>query len=128
MVALRFNMMTSQKKFSIPKRGEAWVLKSLGKKWKDYKCNLKGEYVKKHKTKDALLKYRPSRIPRDQWRGLVSYWLSDKAKIPDANSGHERVQQTSRMLSVAENDQHSHGTTHICPSSLLFEFSSFDFY
>nr|XP_009797182.1 PREDICTED: uncharacterized protein LOC104243659 isoform X2 [Nicotiana sylvestris] len=140
MVALRFNMMTSQKKFSIPKRGEAWVLKSLGKKWKDYKCNLKGEYVKKHKTKDALLKYRPSRIPRDQWRGLVSYWLSDKAKrrtqanrnnrskkmmphtggsksiatlmneqIPDANSGHERVQQTSRMLSVAENDQHSHG-------------------
>ncbi|XP_070021765.1 uncharacterized protein [Nicotiana sylvestris] len=29
------------KKFSIPRRGEAYVLKSLGKKWKDYKCELK---------------------------------------------------------------------------------------
>ncbi|XP_016513316.1 uncharacterized protein LOC107830300 isoform X1 [Nicotiana tabacum] len=68
------------KKFSIPRRGEAYVLKSLGKKWKDYKCDLKGEYLPKYKTKDALLKNRPSRIPRDQWSGLVSYWLSDKAK------------------------------------------------
>ncbi|XP_070010995.1 uncharacterized protein [Nicotiana sylvestris] len=69
-----------RKKFSIPRRGEAYVLKSLGKKWKDYKCELKGEYLRKYKTKDLLLKNRPSRIPRDQWSGLVAYWLSDKAK------------------------------------------------
>ncbi|XP_070013948.1 uncharacterized protein [Nicotiana sylvestris] len=30
-----------RKKFSIPRRGEAYVLKSLGKKWKDYKCELR---------------------------------------------------------------------------------------
>ncbi|OIT40723.1 hypothetical protein A4A49_51465 [Nicotiana attenuata] len=48
--------------------------------------------------------------------------------IPDAYSGHGRVLQTSRMPSVAENAQPSHGITHLCPSSLLFEFSSFDFY
>ncbi|KAH0765129.1 hypothetical protein KY285_001000 [Solanum tuberosum] len=69
-----------QKKFSIPKCGETFVLKSLGKKWKDYKCQLKGDHIPKYKTKDALLKNRPSRVPRDQWSGLVSYWLSDKAK------------------------------------------------
>nr|XP_009760709.1 PREDICTED: uncharacterized protein LOC104213017 [Nicotiana sylvestris] len=174
-----------RKKFSIPKRGEVWILKSLAKKWKAYKCDLKAEYAQKYKTKDALLKNRPSRIPRDQWSGLVSYWLSDKAKrrtqgnrnnrakqtrphtggsksiatlmneqavngieptrveifllthkkrkdgrlldddsvktiFPDANSGHERVPQTSRMPSVAENAQSSHVTTHFCPSSLLF--------
>ncbi|XP_070004611.1 uncharacterized protein [Nicotiana sylvestris] len=162
-----------RKKFSIPKRGEVWILKSLAKKWKAYKCDLKAEYAQKYKTKDALLKNRPSRIPRDQWSGLVSYWLSDKAKrrtqgnrnnrakqtrphtggsksiatlmneqavngieptrveifllthkkrkdgrlldddsvktiFPDANSGHERVPQTSRMPSVAENAQSSH--------------------
>jgi len=70
-----------QKKFSFPKRGEAFVLKSLGKKWKDYKCEIKGEYMSKYKTKDSLLKNRPNRIPRDQWSGLGSYWLSDKAKV-----------------------------------------------
>ncbi|XP_016447222.1 uncharacterized protein LOC107772241 isoform X2 [Nicotiana tabacum] len=36
--------------------------------------------MRKYKTRDALLKNRPSRIPRDQWSSLVSYWLSDKAK------------------------------------------------
>ncbi|XP_009798994.1 uncharacterized protein LOC107803989 [Nicotiana tabacum] len=34
-----------RKKFSIPKCGEAWVLKSIGKKWKDYKCSLKGHTI-----------------------------------------------------------------------------------
>ncbi|XP_060210829.1 uncharacterized protein LOC132637814 [Lycium barbarum] len=70
-----------RKKFSIPKRAEGFVLKSLGKKWKDYKCTLKGEYMEKYKTKDSLLKNRLSRIPRDQWSGFVSYWFSDKAKV-----------------------------------------------
>ncbi|OIT35059.1 hypothetical protein A4A49_63883, partial [Nicotiana attenuata] len=36
---------------------------------------------------------------------------SNGTSIPDANSGHERVPQTSRMPSVAENAQPSHGTT-----------------
>ncbi|KAK4348113.1 hypothetical protein RND71_034452 [Anisodus tanguticus] len=169
-------------KFSIPKRAEEFFLKSLGKKWKDYKCDLKGEYIAKYKTKDTLLKNRLSHIPRDQWSGLVSYWFSDKAKdssnedvqrleqeitelkakqieemnsmkqnqekmqsqllqmrqfmskyapnefraqningtssehVPVADSGHERVPQTSRMPSVAENTPPSHGTTHLCPS------------
>ncbi|XP_016479915.1 uncharacterized protein LOC107801137 isoform X3 [Nicotiana tabacum] len=35
-------------------------------------------------------------------------------QIPDANIGHERVPQTSRIPSVAENAQPSHGTTHLC--------------
>ncbi|XP_049399805.1 uncharacterized protein LOC125863874 [Solanum stenotomum] len=69
-----------RKKFTIPKCGEDFVLKLLGKKWKDYKCQLKGDHIPKYKTKDVLLKNRPSRIPRDQWSGLVSYWLFDKAK------------------------------------------------
>nr|XP_033512184.1 uncharacterized protein LOC104096812 isoform X2 [Nicotiana tomentosiformis] len=80
-------------KFSIPRRGEAYVLKSLGKKWKDYKCDLKGEYLPKYKTKDALLKNRPSRIPRDQWSGLVSYWLLDKAKRRAQANRNNRANQ-----------------------------------
>ncbi|KAH0693184.1 hypothetical protein KY285_020281 [Solanum tuberosum] len=82
-----------RKKFSFPKRGEAFVLKSLGKKWKDYKCEIKGEYMSKYKTKDSLLKNRPNRIPRDQWSGLVSYWLSDKAKRRTQANRNNRANQ-----------------------------------
>ncbi|XP_019224815.1 PREDICTED: uncharacterized protein LOC109206446 [Nicotiana attenuata] len=94
-----------RKKFSIPKRGEAYVLKSLGKKWKDYKCELKGEYMRKYKTKDALLKNRPSRIPRGQWSGLVSYWFSDKAKrctlANRNNRANQKMPHTGGSKSIA---------------------------
>ncbi|XP_016453063.2 uncharacterized protein LOC107777534 [Nicotiana tabacum] len=59
-----------------------------------YKSDLKSEYLEKYKTKDALLKNRPaSRIPRDQWTGLVSYWLSDKAKRRTQANRNNRAKQ-----------------------------------
>ncbi|XP_070022761.1 uncharacterized protein [Nicotiana sylvestris] len=54
------------RKFSIPRRGEAYVLKSLEK---------------------------PSRILRDLWSGLVSYWLSDKAKRRSQANRNNRANQ-----------------------------------
>ncbi|KAG5591775.1 hypothetical protein H5410_042289 [Solanum commersonii] len=42
---------TSKKKFSIPICGKEFVKKSIGKKWRDYKCDLKVMYVTKYKTK-----------------------------------------------------------------------------
>ncbi|XP_060193766.1 uncharacterized protein LOC132623082 [Lycium barbarum] len=47
----------------------------------------------KHKTKDALLKNRPNRIPRDQWSGLVSYWFSDKARRRTQANRNNRTKQ-----------------------------------
>ncbi|XP_049345085.1 uncharacterized protein LOC125809506 [Solanum verrucosum] len=86
-----------RKKFSIPKCGKASTLKSLEKKWKNYKCQLKGDHIPKYKTKDALLKNRPSRISRDQWSDLASYWLSDKAKRrTQANRNNRTKQKMSR--------------------------------
>ncbi|XP_049399793.1 uncharacterized protein LOC125869753 [Solanum stenotomum] len=94
-----------RKKFSFPKCGEAFVLKSLGMKWKDYKCEIKGEYMSKYKTKDSLLKNRPNRIPRDQWSGLVSYWLSDKAKrrtqAKRNNRANQKMPHTGGSKSIA---------------------------
>uniref|UniRef100_A0A3Q7G619 Reverse transcriptase Ty1/copia-type domain-containing protein n=1 Tax=Solanum lycopersicum TaxID=4081 RepID=A0A3Q7G619_SOLLC len=71
------------KKISIPTHGEEFVEKSIGKKWRDYKRDLKAMYVTNYKTKDALMKNRPSHIPRDQWSCLISYWLSEKTKAID---------------------------------------------
>ncbi|XP_059309261.1 uncharacterized protein LOC132060304 isoform X2 [Lycium ferocissimum] len=82
-----------RKKFSIPTRGEEFVIKSIGKKWKDYKCDLKSVYLTKFKTKDVLLKNKPNRIPRDQWTGLVSYWVSEKAKRRSQTNRNNRAKQ-----------------------------------
>ncbi|KAH0776646.1 hypothetical protein KY290_008057 [Solanum tuberosum] len=94
-----------RKKFSIPKRGEAFVLQSLGKKWKDYEYEIKGEYMSKYKTKDSLLKNRPNRIPRDQWSGLVSYWIYDKAKRRTQaninNRANQKIPHTGGSKSIA---------------------------
>ncbi|MCD9639236.1 hypothetical protein HAX54_023639 [Datura stramonium] len=54
-----------RKKFTIPEHGEEFIIKSLGTKWKDYKCDLKSIYMKKFNTKDVLLKNKLNRIPRD---------------------------------------------------------------
>ncbi|XP_060211995.1 uncharacterized protein LOC132639573 [Lycium barbarum] len=82
-----------RKKFSIPTHGEEFVIKSIGKKWKDYKCDLKSVYLTKFKTKDVLLKNKPNRIPRDQWTGLVSYWVSEKAKRRSQTNINNRAKQ-----------------------------------
>ncbi|XP_019236096.1 PREDICTED: uncharacterized protein LOC109216403 isoform X4 [Nicotiana attenuata] len=42
-------------------------------------------------------------------------------EIPDANSGYERVPQISRMPSVAENAQPSHGQHQVRSYSLMFD-------
>lgn len=36
--------------------------------------------MSKYKTRDSLLRNRPSCIPWDQWTGLITYWFSEKAK------------------------------------------------
>lgn len=82
-----------RKKFSIPAHGEEFVKKSLGKKWKDYKCDLRSMYLTKYKTKEALLKNRPKHIPKDQWIGLVSYWVSDKGKRRSQANRSNRAKQ-----------------------------------
>nr|CAD1838578.1 unnamed protein product [Ananas comosus var. bracteatus] len=92
-------------KFSIPTRGEKWVLRSLGKKWKDYKCHLKSEYYLKYKNVDDLLENRPERVPRDQWTTLVSFWNSEKVKKRSEknreNRGKQKMPHTAGSKSFA---------------------------
>ncbi|XP_015163244.1 uncharacterized protein [Solanum tuberosum] len=61
-------------------------------------------YVTKYKTKDALMKNKPAHIPRDQWNGLVSYWLSEKAK---------KRSQTNRISRANQKMPHTGGSKSI---------------
>ncbi|XP_070038913.1 uncharacterized protein [Nicotiana tomentosiformis] len=61
--------------------------------------------MRKYKTKDTLLKNRPSRIPRDQWSSLVSFWLSYKAKrctqANRNNGANQMMSHTGGSKSIA---------------------------
>ncbi|KAJ8544662.1 hypothetical protein K7X08_017245 [Anisodus acutangulus] len=52
-----------------------------------------------------MRKYAPNEFRAQNINGTSS------EQVPDADSGHERVPQTSRMPSVAENTPPSHGRT-----------------
>ncbi|XP_060175427.1 uncharacterized protein LOC132606105 [Lycium barbarum] len=59
----------------------------------------------KFKTKDVLLKNKPGRIPRDQWTGLVSSWVSEKDKRRSQTNRNNRAKQkmphTGGLKSIA---------------------------
>ncbi|GAB4835714.1 hypothetical protein Ancab_000624 [Ancistrocladus abbreviatus] len=50
------------------------VIVTVGKKWKDYKCNLKALYFDENKELDEQLVSVPPNVDADQWATLVSYW------------------------------------------------------
>nr|CAD1842537.1 unnamed protein product [Ananas comosus var. bracteatus] len=79
--------------FLIPPRDEKWVLRSLGKKWKDHKCELKEEYYLEYKNIDDVLEHKPERIQRDKWTSLVSFWNSDKVKKRSEKIRENRAKQ-----------------------------------
>ncbi|OIT08589.1 hypothetical protein A4A49_63273 [Nicotiana attenuata] len=94
------------------------------------------ELKDKHNEEMNLMKQNLEKMQSEllQMRQLVRKYVSNESmpqningtsseQVLDANSGHERVPQTSMIPSVAENTSLSQGTTHLYPSVLLFEFS-----
>ncbi|MCE0481467.1 hypothetical protein HAX54_039242, partial [Datura stramonium] len=64
--------------------------------WRSFDKNEKKKLVEFVRTKDVLLKKKPNRIPRDQCTGLVSYWVSEKAKRRSQTIRNNRAKQKMR--------------------------------
>ncbi|OMO75205.1 hypothetical protein CCACVL1_16302 [Corchorus capsularis] len=80
-------------KFDIETKSKSWVLKTIGKRWKDWKAKLKADHYNPHNTDEERLNdCHPSVLP-DQWQALVSYWNSDKAKLLCAINNACRAKQ-----------------------------------
>ena len=56
-----------------------WVLQSLGKKYRDYKKDLKNKYYFSWNTVEALLQHSPLDVSREDWAWLVHYWGNPEA-------------------------------------------------
>lgn len=65
-----------QQRFSYPssQATDDWILKSLNKKWRDYKGDLKQENYDLSKTKDEIIENAPEGVMEDQWATLVNSW------------------------------------------------------
>nr|CAD1824779.1 unnamed protein product [Ananas comosus var. bracteatus] len=57
-----------------------WVMKALGKKWKDFKSDLKKKHYDAHNTYEDRLADRDSRVLPEQWRQLIEYWDSEEGQ------------------------------------------------
>nr|CAD1844056.1 unnamed protein product [Ananas comosus var. bracteatus] len=57
-----------------------WVMKALGKKWKDFKSDLKKKHYDAHSTYEDRLADRDSRVLPEQWRQLIEYWDTEEGQ------------------------------------------------
>ncbi|XP_020087977.1 uncharacterized protein LOC109709982 [Ananas comosus] len=75
-------LLLTRSKLLFPSNGniEKWVLKSLSRKWKNFKCGLKGKYIIDNYTEQEVASNVPSGFTSQQWIDLVRYWFSEKSK------------------------------------------------
>ncbi|XP_074299231.1 uncharacterized protein LOC141630290 [Silene latifolia] len=75
-----------QTRFLYPKILEYWILKSIGHKWRDHKCLLKGRYYSDDENISELHNNCPQDVKQDQWISLVNFWKSDEGQERSAKS------------------------------------------
>ncbi|XP_052205941.1 uncharacterized protein LOC127810469 [Diospyros lotus] len=69
-----------QEKFQLPPGQEDWILKSIAKKWRNWKSFVKTNYYDPNVSLVEQMKNVPERVHEDQWKELVTFWNSDASK------------------------------------------------
>ncbi|KAG8635410.1 hypothetical protein MANES_16G033751v8 [Manihot esculenta] len=98
-----WNMDTNEKivigqRFSYPssQATDDWILKSLNKKWRDYKGDLKQENYGLSKTKDEIIENAPEGVMEDQWATLVNSWFTEKSqKLSEINKANAKKKKNA---------------------------------
>ena len=57
------------------------IMASFGKKWRDWKSQVKTMGYKPFKNDADRVAHRPDRVHEDQWRALVYYWGTQSASV-----------------------------------------------
>lgn len=70
-----------QSKFDGIEDYKEWIMKSLGKKWKDYKCMLKRKFYEIYKTDEERIANCPETVIPEQWEKLVYFWSSPEGQV-----------------------------------------------
>ncbi|XP_038985606.1 uncharacterized protein LOC120111782 [Phoenix dactylifera] len=83
-----------QKKFVLPPESHDWVLKSLNRKWKEYKSKLKADWKREGMTEEELARVCPPDVYHHQWRELVHYWFFERGQTYSDIGRAARASQT----------------------------------
>ncbi|KAL2903462.1 Tumor necrosis factor, partial [Bienertia sinuspersici] len=96
--------MRQLRRFLYPKSLDKWILKSIGHKWRDYKCLLKGKGYDDDTGINTLYDNCPDDdVEYDQWVSLVNFWRSEE--------GQRRSNRSKESLEKAKvNPIHTTGT------------------
>nr|CAD1818042.1 unnamed protein product [Ananas comosus var. bracteatus] len=96
-------------KFKLPMDNNvnAWILKSVSRKWKDYKCELKAKYMIEDYTEQQIVNVVPKKIVPQQWVDLVHYWFRKKlySRIGRTSRAKHTTPHTTGSMSFARKRQ-----------------------
>ncbi|XP_010243782.1 PREDICTED: uncharacterized protein LOC104587759 [Nelumbo nucifera] len=96
-----------KKKFKVNDDMKDYTMKSLGKKWRDWKSNLNKKYYDPDPDSvDALpIEQLENRVDAHQWRNLVQFWRSEKGTTRSitnkANHSKQTINHTAGAKSFA---------------------------
>ncbi|CAL5423947.1 unnamed protein product [Camellia sinensis] len=71
------------------------TLKSMGEKWRNWKCSLKAKYYDETKTAAQIVATAPLTVNREHYADLVAYWFSKEGQELSATNKESRREQTS---------------------------------
>ncbi|KAG5549549.1 hypothetical protein RHGRI_014767 [Rhododendron griersonianum] len=70
------------------------LMSSTGKKWREWKCTVKKSHYKAFTNDAERLAHRPERVHEHQWRALVYYWGTRKARKKAKKNKRIRKKET----------------------------------
>ncbi|XP_028101154.1 uncharacterized protein LOC114300488 [Camellia sinensis] len=71
------------------------TLKSMGEKWRNWKCSLKEKYYDETKTAAQIVATVPLTVNREHYADLVAYWFSKEGQELSMTNKGSRQEQTS---------------------------------
>ncbi|CAH9146911.1 unnamed protein product, partial [Cuscuta epithymum] len=96
-----------QDRFLYPKSLEKWILASIGHKWRDYKCLLKGKWYDDDKHITILHDNCPEDVEKNQWISLVNFWKSDEGQKRSKTSKDSLKKAKAKPISTTGTKSHA---------------------
>ncbi|KAG5535715.1 hypothetical protein RHGRI_023467 [Rhododendron griersonianum] len=81
-------------KFDLCAGHKRWILRSLSKKWRNWKATVKRDNFDSDLPIEEQIHSPPDRVQADQWKELIKYWHGDAKKVSDKNKDSRAGQST----------------------------------
>ncbi|XP_027158334.1 uncharacterized protein LOC113759954 [Coffea eugenioides] len=91
-----------KERFALPMGLEAWTLRSIGKKWRSWKADLKATYFDPTVANTEARFQKDIRVREEQWIKLWAYWKSEEAKAKQLGRPPTRVEMFNKFYTHAD--------------------------